>query len=243
MPAQEFLNKIQNWDKYIDLELSEEENLLFQLNSDIHATYTLSDIEFSLPTVIDELIIPYDHPNNPVELNTSVIVKAKSTSRFNGQDIYKYRRINIVDQWNILNSQPIEIPKSLTTDTEIKRHILVYMPYRLDSFTIEKTENKILLKAIPNSLLYIGEFEFPYIETDNPISRIKRGKGIAGLDYHFHKRTLGLKGLDYHTTHTNVINSKGFTYRKVDTTVNSQGFSYKAPDASVINSKGFSYKD
>lgn len=240
-----YLEKIQNWDAYIDVELTEEENLILQINSDNLTELTLDDIEFSIPSVIDELVIPYDHPNNPIELNTKVVLKAKTTSKYNGEDIYKYRRINIVDQWNILNdSKPITIPKSLVSDSDIKNYLFSRMTYRKESFTIERRidgkNEYIKLKPIPDSLLYIGEFEVPYTDKDGPIGKINRANPIQGLDYYFKEGSIKLEGLDYYT---DVINSKGFTYGKgVNyTIVNSQGFTYKEALPKVINSKGFTY--
>ena len=158
MKDDRYLQRIVSWDDYIDPELTEEENLLFQLNNDNHTDYDSNDVEFSLPETTSIVIIDHNSPNDPIEVNTKILVSARTTSEYRGSDYYYYRRIDIAEQWRILNgNDSIAIPSTILDEYDIKQYLRKKMPYRLDSINIvlEKisNENYITLKPINNSLL------------------------------------------------------------------------------------------
>lgn len=164
----------------INIELSEEENLLNEINTANNSNHTLDTIKFGEPMVVDGV-----DPGTTTGRNTMVNVTALPKSKYEGSRVVKYRRIHIPTQWNIIHP----IGNEITIDEEgseanIINEIKTWFKYRDDSIkvTISKLDDKVYevkLKANPTSLLYIGEITLRVITNG---TEIKVPKNLNGFE-------------------------------------------------------------
>lgn len=201
--SNDYLDKINRWDSYIDLTLSEIDNLLLEINHVNLTSYTRDDIELGLPEYTRIANVGED-PNKAIETNTKVLVSPKPGSDLRGSDYFHYRRIDIEKQWNIHNdhSNVISLPAGVTDEREIKRFLRKNLPIHMSSVhvRIEEMGGQDYLRVEPlfNSYLYIGNLTLLRADIDSPIAKVKRMGNIQGIDYYTDHTGLRLPGLDYY---------------------------------------------
>lgn len=195
MKDEAFLDRIINWDDYIDESLTEEECLMYQLNNDIQTSFDLNDIEFGIPEETNNVIVDIANSNRTIDTNTRILVSAKVGSEFRGKDYYHYRRIDLSTQWRILHktNEELIIPDDTIEINDIKEYIRRKLPVRMESINItNNTRNGLRyldITPIPNSLLYIGKLSLIRKDINSPMAKIRRSNRIRGLDYHHRKQS------------------------------------------------------
>lgn len=172
-----FYDKIHLWSGEFDENLSETENLLYQMNFDNDTDFIDTDVTLGPPIKTKDIAVSPQDPNATIETNTKVLVTATLTSDYKGYDYYHYRRLDLQVLWQIFNKSLIKIPEYVETDEDILDFFKNKIPLLTQSVSILKyrqdNRDYITLKAKPNSYLYIGEVSIP----------VAYSTKIRGFDY------------------------------------------------------------
>lgn len=150
----------------IDINISEEQNLINEINAANKTNHTVDTLQFDKPLLIDGV-----DPGDKNLRNTQIIVKATPQSKYEGSRLIKYRRVSISNQWLILHQKgfELELDEDISDDDDENKNTIIneikaWFNYKESSIDL-KIENdpndsyiyKVKLSAKPNSLIYIGE--------------------------------------------------------------------------------------
>lgn len=156
------------WDSYIHPELTEAEMVINQYNLEMGLDITLDDVEILNLRETNQDEVDLDNPNLNIKQNSSILIRAKSTSdKVGGEALFFYRRIDLEKQWNKTTGGNIrvQVPKvNLDVETihEVLKQHFIYRKESTElrfSFDDQHDTGMIVLEPIDNSLIYIGRLE------------------------------------------------------------------------------------